>query len=166
MGRVAGGIDRQENTIQTQFDSVHEAVQEAEYEDGQEPGYEIEKSPLIGMKLLVVDDDVAVLSGTSGLLSSWGCIVSQADSFARVEQLLREGVIWDFIVSDYQLGGDKNGFDVIALVRHHHNKPIPCVLISGDTSPAFFEKAKASGYPLLQKPVKPSKLRSLMVNLN
>jgi signal transduction histidine kinase len=158
-------IDQQKITIQTSPDSADEIGHEAGHEDGHEPGYEIEKSPLIGMNLLVVDDDMAVLSGTSGLLRSWGCIVSQASSFAQVEQLLREGPAWDFIVSDYQLGGDKNGFDVIAMVRQHHNKPIPCVLISGDTGPAFLEMAKASGHPLLQKPVKPSKLRSLIVNL-
>ena len=68
-------------------------------------------------------------------------------------------------ISDYQLGSDKNGFDVIALVRQHHNKPIPCILISGDTAPAFLEMASANGHHLLQKPVKPGKLRSLIEHM-
>ena len=123
-------------------------------------------SPLAGKKMLVVDDDMDVLSSTTSLLRSWGCVVSEASSFLQVEQLLRDGLTWDFIVSDYQLGGSKNGIDVIALVRQHHDKPIPSILISGDTSPAVLKSAEANGYPLLQKPVKPGKFRSLIVHLS
>ncbi|MDD5299914.1 MAG: ATP-binding protein [Gallionella sp.] len=147
--QIADHVNQHQATIQTSFDSEHET----------------EKSPLFGKKLLVVDDDMAVLSSTSGLLHSWGCTVSQATSLAQVEQLLHEGAVWDFIVSDYQLTGSKNGFDVIALVRQHCNKPIPCVLISGDTDPAALEMASANGHHLLQKPVKPGKLRSLIEHL-
>lgn len=146
---VADRVSQHQAAIQTPPDSEHE----------------IEKLPLFGKKLLIVDDDMAVLSSTSGLLHSWGYIVSHAASFAQVEQLLREGLTWDFIISDYQLGSDKNGFDVIALVRQHHNKPIPCILISGDTAPAFLEMASANGHHLLQKPVKPGKLRSLIEHM-
>lgn len=121
---------------------------------------------LAGKKMLVVDDDAAVLSSTASLLRSWGCVVSEASSFSQVEQLLRDGLTWDFIVSDYQLGNSKNGIDVIALVRQHHDKPVPSILISGDTSPAVLKSAEANGYPLLQKPVKPGKLRSLIVRLS
>jgi signal transduction histidine kinase/ActR/RegA family two-component response regulator len=139
--------------------------QHADIQASDELGYGDEKSPLSGKKLLVVDDDMAVLSGTASLLRSWGCTVSQADSFVQVEQLLRSGEVWDFIVSDYQLGRDKNGVNVIDLVRQNHNRPIPSILISGDTSPAVLQVAGANGLHLLQKPVKPGKLRSLIVYL-
>ena len=122
-------------------------------------------SPLAGKKMLVVDDDMDVLSSTASLLRSWGCVVSEASSFSQVEQLLRDGQAWDFIVSDYQLEESKNGIDVIALVRQHHDKPVPFILISGDTSPAVLKSAEENGYPLLQKPVKPGKFRSLIVHL-
>jgi CheY-like chemotaxis protein/anti-sigma regulatory factor (Ser/Thr protein kinase) len=124
-----------------------------------------EKSPLSGKKLLVVDDDMAVLSSTASLLRSWGCIVSQASSFEQVEQLLHDGLTCDFIVSDYQLGEGENGIDAISLVRQHHNRQVPSILVSGDTSPAVLQVASANGLHLLQKPVKPGKLRSLIVHL-
>ena len=130
-----------------------------------DPVYDGDRSPLSGKKLLVVDDDMAVLSGTVGLLRSWGCIVNPVASFVQAEQLLRDGLTWDFIVSDYQLGEGKNGIDIIELVHQHHNKKLPCILISGDTSTAILELVNANGYQLLQKPVKPAKLRSLMVYL-
>lgn len=127
--------------------------------------FEFMELSLPGKRLLIVDDDIAVLSSTSRLLRSWGYIVSQAASFEQVEQLLRDGLTWDFIISDYQLGEEKNGFDVIALVRQHHSKPIPCILISGDTSQAVLEKASMNCHHFLQKPVKPGKLRSLIEHM-
>ncbi len=148
--QIADNPYKQQPAAQTPPDSVPEG----------------EKSSLSGKKMLVVDDDAAVLSSTASILRSWGCIVSEASSFAQVKQLLREGADWDFIVSDYQLGSDENGADVIAMVRQHHNKPVPSILISGDTSPAVLKSAEANGYPLLQKPVKPGKLRSLIVRLS
>jgi len=126
---------------------------------------EMETSPLAGKRLLVVDDDAAVLSGTASAMASWGCQVSTAASVVEVKQLIRDGAQWDFIVTDYQLENDTNGLEVIDLVRQHQNRPVPCLLISGDTSPAVLKLVSVSGHHLLHKPVKPAKLRSLMVHL-
>ena len=124
-----------------------------------------EKSPLAGRNLLIVDDDTAVLSGTAGILTSWGCRVSAAASMAEVEQFLRAGLRWDLIISDYQLENGTNGINVIDLVRQHQNQQVPCILISGDTSPAVLKLASVSGHHLLHKPVRPAKLRSLILHL-
>jgi CheY-like chemotaxis protein len=131
----------------------------------QDAAQEADKSPLSGKRLLVVDDDAMALSGTSNLLISWGCKVSTAASLAEVWQLLQNGMEWDFIISDYQLGNNANGIDVIDAVRQHQNKPTPCVLISGDTSQAVLKLASANGHHLLHKPVKPAKLKSLTIHL-
>ncbi|OGT01567.1 MAG: hypothetical protein A2143_01475 [Gallionellales bacterium RBG_16_57_15] len=130
-----------------------------------EPSQELEKSPLAGKRLLVVDDDPLVLSSTASILASWGCIASTAASLAQVEQLLQDGGTWDFIVSDYQLGSNANGIDVVTMVRRYHARRIPCILISGDTSPAIVKLASVSGHHLLHKPVRPAKLRSLIIYL-
>lgn len=122
-----------------------------------------EPSTLHGKKFLVVDDDAPVLSGTADMLASWGCEVDTATSLAQVEQLLRKGTTWDFIVSDYQLENEVSGIDVIAMVRGHANRQIPCILISGDTSPALLKLASINGHQLLHKPVRPAKLRSLII---
>lgn len=127
--------------------------------------YENGQSLMAGKRLLVVDDDASVLSGTSSIVTSWGCVVSTAASLAQIEQLLRDGVVWDMIVSDYQLANDTTGIEVFNLVRQHQNKQIPCILISGETGSAVETLASGNGYPLLHKPVKPAKLRSLIVYL-
>ena len=128
-------------------------------------GQGLEESLLTGKRLLVVDDDPMVLSSTASILTSWGCIVSTAASLTQVEQFLRDGETWDFIISDYQLGNKHSGIDIVAMVRQHHGRQIPCILISGDTSPAIVKLASVSGHHLLHKPVRPAKLRSLIIYL-
>jgi len=123
------------------------------------------KSALAGKRLLVVDDDAAVLSGTVGILASWGCQVSAAASVSQVEHFLHDGLKWDLIISDYQLENNTNGIEVIDLVREHQHQQIPCILISGDISPAVLKLASVSGHHLLHKPVRPAKLRSLIEHL-
>lgn len=126
---------------------------------------QVEESPLAGKRLLIVDDDPMVLSSTASILTSWGCIVSTATSLVQAEQLLRNGAIWDLIISDYQLGGNESGIDVVEMVRRHQHGQIPCILISGDTGPALVKLASVSGHHLLHKPVRPAKLRSLIIYL-
>jgi signal transduction histidine kinase/ActR/RegA family two-component response regulator len=126
---------------------------------------EAEKLPLAGKRLLIVDDDAAVLSSTAVILSSWGCQVSAAASITQVEQFMRNGAEWDLIISDYQLENNTNGIDVIDLVRRHQNQQMPCILISGDISQTVLKLASVSGHHLLHKPVRPAKLRSLIVHL-
>ena len=125
----------------------------------------IDESSLSGMRVLVVDDDEAVLYSTASLLSSWGCEVNCALSRDAVEKLLGSGCVFDFIVSDYQLGLGTDGIEVIERVRAQQKHAIPCVLVSGDTSPEVLQLASASGLHLLHKPIKPAKLRSLIAHL-
>lgn len=127
-------------------------------------GPEIVKNPLAGRRILIVDDDQMVLSSTASVLTSWGCIVGMADSLAQVEPLLSNQQSWDLLISDYQLGNNTSGFDVIAMVCQHQSR-IPCILISGDTSPKILKLASVGGYHLLHKPVRPAKLRSLVTHL-
>lgn len=125
----------------------------------------VDSSQLLGKSVLIVDDDALVLESTSTILASWGCSVSSASSLADVQKMLDDGVEWDLVISDYQLGVDVTGIDVISAVRLVRDKIIPCILISGDTSPAVLKLASVSGHHLLHKPVKPAKLRSLVLYL-
>jgi signal transduction histidine kinase/ActR/RegA family two-component response regulator len=124
-----------------------------------------DESALAGKKLLVVDDDEMVLNSTARILAAWGCEVTLATSMAQVEQFLQDGLTWDMIISDYQLENHATGIDVIAAVQAHLGASLPCILVSGDTGPAVLKLAAVSGHHLLHKPVKPAKLRSLLIHL-
>jgi len=122
-------------------------------------------SPLLGKTMLIVDDDLLVLQGTALIVESWGCNVMTAISLAEVQRFLARGHRWDMVVSDYQIGDTDTGFDVVKAVRKASNEPTPCILISGNTSPDLQQLASDAELQLLLKPVKPAKLRSLILFL-
>jgi CheY-like chemotaxis protein len=71
----------------------------------------------------------------------------------------------DLIISDYRLRNEENGIDVIEQIREEFNTDIPAFLITGDTGPERLREAEASGLPILHKPLKPARLRTLMANV-
>jgi CheY-like chemotaxis protein len=119
-----------------------------------------------GKLVMVIDDNELVRDGTRGLLKSWGCLVATAESEdAAMAQLAEHGRRPDLIISDYHLAHGKTGFELIDRLRRAYGAQIPAFLISGDTAPERLREARASGYYLLQKPVLPITLRSVVSQL-
>jgi CheY-like chemotaxis protein len=79
--------------------------------------------------------------------------------------LQRLGRLPNALLCDYRLPGDETGTRVIRRLRAQAGSAIPAALISGDTAPESLRVAKASGYPLLPKPVAPARLRALIEHL-
>jgi two-component system, sensor histidine kinase len=125
----------------------------------------MENLPLDGVNLLVVDDDELVLTSTGTILNAWGGQVSLAKSVDEVRGLLEQGAKWDFIISDYQLSDDETGLDIMRMIRANRHADIQGILMSGDTSPELLQHASVVGLHLMHKPVKPAKLRSLILFL-
>ena len=121
---------------------------------------------IVGKFVLVIDDDALVLDAMRGLLRSWGCSVATATSeTAAVAGLSEYERTPDLIISDYQLSDGSNGIQVIERVRRALDAPVPAFLISGDVAPERLREAAGSGYYLLQKPVLPMTLRSVVSQL-
>jgi signal transduction histidine kinase/CheY-like chemotaxis protein len=115
-----------------------------------------------GMQLLLVEDNLNVREAVQDLLQSWGCTVHLAASQSQaLEQLQRHGVP-DVIFSDYHLDGAENGIACILALRAAAGVFIPACLMSGETDEEFLQAVKAADVPLLHKPVRPAKLRSLL----
>lgn len=125
----------------------------------------LQSLPLYGKNILIVDDDEAILQSTAAVVASWGGNVHAASNLYEVYQLLNTVNGLDLIISDYQLGVNDTGFDVIAAVHKHRGGLIPAILISGDTSSELLQSASIAGHHLMYKPVKPAKLRSLAIFL-
>lgn len=117
------------------------------------------------LHILVIEDDALGSVALEGLLKSWSCEVTVAGNAQMACDLLKLISTPDFIVSDYRLRGMENGIDAVRMLRQRSGLQIPACVISGDTDTNVKQQTQAAGLVLLQKPVRPAKLRSVLRHL-
>ena len=116
------------------------------------------------LTVLCLDNDTSILEGMRALLGRWGvdCRVASDAVQARVE--LETGTI-DLILADYHLADDVDGLQALQQLRDSLGKLPPVAMITADGSSELKLRARALGYPLLHKPVRPAALRALLTAL-
>lgn len=114
------------------------------------------------LHVLLIEDDALGGVALKGLLESWGCQVTAADTALGAIELVRHAPAPDLVVSDFRLRGENNGIDAVRMVRESVGFDVAACLISGDTAQEVREQVRAEGLVLLQKPVRPAKLRSVL----
>lgn len=116
---------------------------------------------LDGVVVAIVEDDPLALAAMTSLLSSWGCtVISGASPFQLLEQA-RTAPPPSIILSDYRLG-DMDGIQAIQHLRKSLGEDIPAALITGDTATEVLQLTEQAGLPVLNKPLRPAKLRALI----
>ena len=115
--------------------------------------------------VLVVDNDPAILEGMETVLQRWGCKVATARNLASMDECLREGFIPEIAILDYQLDRDLTGFAVATVLQDRLEDMPGVLMITANYSRELRMQAAASGFALLHKPVRPHKLRSVMLRL-
>lgn len=113
------------------------------------------------VRVLVIDDDESVRTGMRQLLGAWGCECDVADSIEEAQALARARPP-GLVISDYRLRELRTGAEAIAALRAEFGAALPALLITGDTAPQRLREARATGVPLLHKPVLPSELYRAM----
>ncbi len=107
------------------------------------------------MHILVVDDEETVRSSTADALRLYGFQVEVAGGVAQArEAALRLGHKLDGLITDFRLADAMDGIDLAADLRTLLDRPIPTLLVTGDTAPERVRKAQLSGLCVLYKPVK------------
>jgi CheY-like chemotaxis protein len=114
---------------------------------------------LSGVSVLCLDNDPRILDSMKTLLEGWGCTVQTA---AGIEEAAR-GQAPDLILADYHLDGE-TGLDAIKALRRQWGS-VPAVLVTADRSSEVRGAADRLEVPVLNKPVKPAGLRSVMTRL-
>lgn len=117
---------------------------------------------LDGRRVLIIDDDIAVLRAMDEIMTAWGCDVSTALSGEEGHERISDGrEAPELIVADFSLAGGESGIDVVAELREKLELVVPAILITGDTSAERLREAEKAGLPILHKPAQPGKLRAL-----
>jgi len=121
-------------------------------------------NPLPGRRLLVLDNEVSILESMRALLAQWGCeVVTATDQAGAL--LALQGQAPELILADFHLDHGVVGCEVVRHLREHFNATIPAVIITADRSDQCRRALQKLGAPLLNKPVKPGKLRAVLSQL-
>jgi CheY-like chemotaxis protein len=125
---------------------------------------------IVGMRVLVIDDEPTILAGISYLLGSWGCEVVTAEDAQQAMEAVHQ---WmqppDIVISDLRLR-EGTGLDVIGLLDRYYRRrpgdppPFARVLITGETRGEFLHHVDQTDTRVLFKPVSPERLHEVMVS--
>jgi signal transduction histidine kinase/CheY-like chemotaxis protein len=121
-------------------------------------------NPLPGRRLLVIDNETSILESMSALLEQWGCEVLTATDQAGAMAAL-QGRAPELILADYHLDHGVVGCEVVKQLREHFACKIPAVIITADRTDQCRRALRRLEAPLLNKPVKPGKLRAVLSQL-
>lgn len=120
--------------------------------------------PLPGRRLLVVDNEQSILDSMDALLSQWGCEVLTARDLPQALMVL-QGRAPEVLLIDYHLDNGVIGCEVVDALRERFDPELPVVMITADRSEQCQSAAQRKAIPLLNKPLKPGKLRAVLSQL-
>lgn len=116
----------------------------------------------------MIDDDIMVLESLEAILTEWGYeaigTTSADEAIAQVQGLGRRP---DIVIADYRLRDGRTGIEAILAIRTLSNRPIPGLILTGETDLQFLRECACHGLGIAHKPVMPSQLgRALEQQLN
>jgi signal transduction histidine kinase/ActR/RegA family two-component response regulator len=114
--------------------------------------------------ILVVEDDVDVLEAMRQMLLTWNYSVAVARGAEEALAMVNPDQI-DALVVDYRLRGRETGDSAARRFRDKIGRDVPAIIVTGDTDPARIIEAKASGFPLLHKPLDPDELKRQLARM-
>ena len=98
------------------------------------------------------------------LLTQWGCLVTTASDQEEAVSACKE-FIPDVILADYHLDYDRLGTDAILAIREQLGLDIPAVMLTADRSDECRQLFNQLQLQVINKPVKPGKLRALLTHI-
>jgi CheY-like chemotaxis protein len=71
----------------------------------------------------------------------------------------------DILIADYHLDEGRTGLAAIDQICRTMGRQAPAIVITADRSPDVLDRVRARGLHLLNKPIRPAKLRALMSHM-
>ncbi|RUY34984.1 ATP-binding protein, partial [Mesorhizobium sp. M7A.F.Ca.CA.002.07.1.1] len=117
---------------------------------------------LAGLHVLCIDNDARILEGMRLLLEGWGCNVDTASGSKDLETAKIHRP--DIVLADYHLDGE-TGLELVVRLRAIHGDTLPAVLVTADRSNEVRTTAGGLEIAVINKPLKPAVLRSMMARV-
>ena len=115
--------------------------------------------------LLLVEDEPGVLNAMRILFKVEGYGVVTAPSATEALELLRDGVDFDLIITDFHLEEGHTGTEVISVAREMMGESLKAILVTGDTSSAVRELQGDDKLRIARKPINSGELLALVRTL-
>lgn len=125
-------------------------------------GQDAQPAAFSGRRVLAVEDDPAIADALQRLLQAWGCEVVLASSGADALSAAEAMGAPDAVIADLALPGETSGVEVVQRLRERWGDAVPVTFLTGSTGGPAVEAARATGLPLLLKPVAPARLRAFL----
>lgn len=127
------------------------------------PLHKAESATMLDDIILVVENDEDVLYATSKKLEQWGASVFAARTVEEAKRFVRDmNMPPDIILADYQLDNGTTGIQAIEAIRQYTRVNVPAIMITANRSQQLLKQGTENGFTVLTKPVRLSRLRSLI----
>ena len=116
--------------------------------------------------IVCIDNEQSILDGMESLLNNWGynnLVLSLDGNFSKQKNFRLENVA--LILADYHLEDNNTGVQVIKQLRQQAQWDIPSVVITADQTDNVKKEIQDNSIFLLNKPIKPLSLRTLLNRL-
>lgn len=123
---------------------------------------------LAGLHIVVLENDPAVALSLQDVLEKWGAVVHGVhctDAMLEWVDAGRRQI--DALIVDHHLGPSSNGFQAVEALRRSlpQGAHMPVLMMTGDLDPKVSRMAARQGLALIHKPIPPSRLRAVIVEL-
>jgi signal transduction histidine kinase/Na+/proline symporter/CheY-like chemotaxis protein len=121
---------------------------------------------LIGLRVLCVDDDPNILEGMRELLGRWNIQAHCASTPEEAEAAAR-AIDADVVLVDFHLQGSASGLELLDRICAGplDGRMRAGALVTAHASDTLARDARARGFEVLRKPVRPAALRALIAAL-
>ena len=111
-------------------------------------------------RFLLVENDEQVANAMCALLADWRANTTLITSGTEAHNVSHQH--FDVLIADYHLNYGENGFDVAAILSEENVSFALKILVTANRSNEIREKAAASQFSYLPKPLKPAALKRLL----
>jgi Na+/proline symporter/signal transduction histidine kinase len=113
------------------------------------------------LSILYIDDEPQNTEAVNTIVRNWNCSYSSCSNLNHLDHWIAQQEMPNFILIDYQLRQNFDGFDVAKQLLSLWPEVAICI-VSASQEKELPKRAEDSGLWFLAKPIKPAKLRALI----